>query len=319
MPGAFANGMIASLASYRWPDQIVTLMLHYNTMNQNVHDGAEDLTYLLVTNLPTLPSCHSDAQRFMNIVTNANYDEANTPPNLSHGAAAAIEVANAQAAVVNNDQALWGMYGLHSFVILTGQDPQVEIFEAWAGGGGGYSFYQSVINEPDSLGVPRVHNARPTRANAAIALGELISGNVATRLHGVNTLSRAGHPGFGGHTDGSPVPGIQIRIVPMVDRAAFGNRFLDRCRWVGYWVAASMQLHGGNNLVCSHCFASQPLAAARAAAWVQCTVCGARRFCANCKLRTPLVAAPPAVVVNPAGGGFTFAVPCDCNQPVAYV
>jgi hypothetical protein len=261
-------------------------MLHYNVLHQN-HQLGQDAVNVFILSPNLTASCHPNAIMFMNVVSNANFVNDNVfglLPNGKHDAAAAADVLAGQNALVVNDRAVWVKYGAHSFVLLTGQNNVLESFEAWAGAAGGYEFHRSVCVEPDDLGFPRVVGARLllTRAVGAAALADLLDANHVVRGVAVNSMSRAGHGGFGGHTPASAVPGIDIHVANMHGIAQFGLNVRTRLIAVGFYRALVVE-HAQGGLVCCHCqirVGSRPLA--HNGRWRECGTCN-RHYCRQCK------------------------------------
>jgi hypothetical protein len=270
----------------RWPNVLISSMLHYNALHANHLAGNHVMNdFILSPNLTA--SCHPNAIMFANVVAPGSFPGDNAfgllPAGKQDGAAAA-DVALGQAALGVNDRLVWVKYGLHSFVLLTGHHNILETFEAWAGGGGGYEFHQSVCNEPDDVGHPRVVGGRLllTRAIGAAALADLIDANYLVRGVAANRMSRGGHGGFGGHTFGSAAPGIDIHVVNSAGLAAFGLELTRRLVPVGFYRALAVQRAQGG-LVCCHCqvrVANRP--AAHTAVWRECGTCN-RYYCRQCK------------------------------------
>jgi hypothetical protein len=259
-------------------------MLHYNTLEKNFTNSDQESNLYLVNNDVAMASCHPNAIMFMNVVSQAGYANDEEPAPLRVGDPAVQDVVAAQAAVMQNDKAIWVKYNLHSFVLLTGEGGEVESFEAWAAQRQPYMFHLSVLNEPDDLGLPRV-TGRPSREQAREALGWLLSAEVEERKAGVNRLSRAGHAGFGGSGKDDPIPGINIHIADMVDIATFQKRVFERLLAVGFYRQQALESSRGRKLVCCRC---QGVASARGEAardkWTECGAC-ARHYCRRCDER----------------------------------
>ena len=284
MPGPYAQAMRSQLGKGGWPPALLTLMLHYNTLKRNFTDNEHGSNLYLVDSGVAMASCHPNAIMFMNVVSRAGYanDEEPAPP-LADDLAARNVVA-AQAAVMQNGKAIWVKYGLHSFVLLTGDGGEVESFEAWAAQRKPYLFHLSELVEPDDLGLPRVPG-RPSREQAREALGWLLSPDVEERKAGVNRLSRAGHQGFGGSSKDDSIPGINIHIADMVDVATFQKEVFDRLLAVGFYRQRALESARGRRIVCCRC---QAVASSRAEAakdkWTECGTC-ARHYCRRCNDR----------------------------------
>jgi hypothetical protein len=293
--------MINLQTTGRYPAELLSFMLDYNDLRVNYNNNNHDINYLSLTNVWLQASCHPNACRFMNIVTNAAYNEAQAP-NLVQGHAAALLVAAAQAEVMQDSRAIWVQYGAHSFVLLTGYNDQIEPLEGWAGNPFGYPFYLSVCRDADTTGVlydtntgrpildadgdiQRTHQGRVGRDEAREALGWLISNNFAERVTGINRLSRAGLGGFGGfhHAHGALVvdqpPELNIRFAPMVDLGTFRTRVAERLNAVGHYRQKAIESQFANYLVCCHC---QTKARYFTGNWRECTQCR-RHFCPTCK------------------------------------
>jgi len=288
MPGIYATAMRSIMMLGRWPEELLTLALHCNTMRDNFNRGEHINNYLLFVSEDAQASCHPNAIMFMNIVSQANYANDEEPAVQAVGVAALTNHINpARAAVLTDDKAIWIKYGDHSFVLLSGKHDRIESFEAWAGGNpvnpSFYRFHQSVLREPDSLGVPRVADSRPTRALAREAIGWLVSDSVAERRQAVNRLSRAGHGGFGGDNDGDPAPPINIHIENMVNESEFRRRMKRRLTEVGYYSQMAIQNQHPGRLVCCHCLHYVTSAInAQTLRWRRCDHCG-RYYCRDCK------------------------------------
>jgi hypothetical protein len=272
----------------RWPEELLTLALHCNTMRENFNHQNHINNYILYMSDDAQASCHPNAIMFMNIVSQANYPNDEEPAVQVVGDAALNNHINpARAAVLTDDKAIWIKYGAHSFVLLTGKQDRVESFEAWAGGNPDhpsyYRFHQSVLQEPDSLGVPRVADSRPTRAQAREAIGWLMSDSVAERRQAVDRLSRAGHGGFGGDDEGDPAPAVNIHIVGMVNESEFRRRIKKRLVDAGYYIQLAIQDQQPGRLVCCHClrYVNGAIGAANWR-WRGCEHCG-RYYCRQCK------------------------------------
>lgn len=308
MPGIYATVMRDVKVQGRWPDQLLTLALHCNTMRTNFNNHDHDFTYQLYRTPDAQASCHPNAIMFMNIVSRANYPNDETPAVQVVGQAAlANHIAPAQAAVQTDGKAIWVKYGAHSFVLLTSGDP-IESFEAWAGGDPQnptfYRFHQSVLEEPDSLGVPRVHNARPTRAQASEAIGWLVSDDVHERRTAVNRLSRAGHGGFGGTHQGQPAPAVNIHVEDMVGVGEFRQRIRQRLIDAGYYIQMALQDNYAGRFYCCHCLHyTHGANGARGLRWRGCDDCG-RYYCRRCKRLLPFG----------FKGTFTRTRICECGR-----
>lgn len=289
VPGAYALAMQATLVAGRWPNKLLTLALYYNSMHANHVNGQDDLNDFIVNNADQRASCHPNAIMFMNLVSSVNPgplfpgdDVFGLAPHGKNGNAAQADVATGQTAMMLDEHAIWVKYGAHSFVLLTGRANHIESFEGWAGHPHGYFFHQSVCQEPDDLGHPRVANSRPTRATARDAIGDLISANVDERRDAVNALSRAGHGGFGGHHAG-PAPGVDIHVTPTAAVATVKERFKRRLVGAGYYRAAAKERLHANSVVCCHCQASViNRVTASTGRWRECTTCN-RHYCRQCK------------------------------------
>ncbi len=309
MPGIYATAMRAVAEQGKWPHGLLTVSLHRNTMKNNFDRNDHSLNYLLVSTEASQASCHPNAIMFMNLVSQANYANDETPADQVVGDAARDNHVNpAKLAVMQNNKAIWVKYGAHSFVLLTGGHDRIESFEAWAGGNPAnlsyYLFHRSVVEEPDSLGVPRVPNSRPTRTRAREALGWLLSDDFMERRAGVNRLSRAGHGGFGGDDEGSAVPSINIHIEDMVNENVFRTRLKSRLVEVGYYRQMAIQSQHPGRLYCCHCRRYvNSRADAGTSRWRECTHCH-RNYCRECKHLLPFG----------FWGTITRTRKCECTQ-----
>lgn len=278
--------MQQALVAGRWDPVLISSMLHYNALQAN-HVGGMDVMndFILSPNLTA--SCHPNAIMFTNMLAPGTFPNDNAfglNPLGKHDGAAAADVALGQAALALNDRVVWVKYGLHSFVLLTGNDNVLETFEAWAGAAGGYEFHRSVCIEPDDVGHPRVVGGRLalTRAVGHQALADLIDPDHAVRGAAANRMSRGGHAGFGGHLPGSPPPGIDIHVANSAGLAAFQLVVTTRLTAVGFHRALAIQ-RAQNNLVCCHCLAAvADRPAAHTAVWRECATCH-RNYCRQCK------------------------------------
>lgn len=307
MPGIYATAMRSVLIQGYWPRKLLSFALQRNDMKAN-YDAGDHWANATMLNDMAWASCHPQAIRFMNLVSDLDYSEDAAPVNLAYDEDAMTNhVQPAMAAVVSDRKALWVMYGGHSFVILT-SGGGVEIFEAWAGGARRreleyyYCFHQSVLEEPAVVGIPR--HRLPTRQEARLAFQELLSDDAAERKHGQDWLSRAGHGAFGGVGQGEPAPGINIHVADTVNENLFRNRLNSRLTDVGHYCQKAYEgLHPGR-LACCHCLKHvNTLLEAKGGRWRECTRCG-RYYCQRCK----------HLLSFGFWGTMTRTRRCDCGQ-----
>ncbi len=284
MPGAYAQIMLQQQMAGRWPVDLITLMLHYNTMHGNFNAGMPELNYQMLTDANVLASCHPNAIMFMNMVCAAPYANDMAPAVMVGDAAAAVHVAAAQAAVLLDNRAIWVKYGSgeghsHSIVLLTGTSNIIEPLEGWAGAAG-YFFHESVV-EADTLGGAR-NRPRPTRAAASTALGNLIAAGaddgLGLREAGWDALSRSG-AGYAPR-DGQPIR-ICVHVENMVDEATFRTTVRRRLEGVGYYKARAVERFR-RLFACCHCQTTTWYRwMAHNWGWRECATCH-RHYCQLC-------------------------------------
>ncbi len=306
MPGTYAQIMLDAYQAGRWPLKFISLMLHYREMHNNHEASQHSQQRLKIEDENGWASCHPNAIMFMNVVSNAGYENDDTVGTMAEGQQAANYVNAGRTALALDNKAIWVKYGSsenhsHSIVLLTGRANQVECFEGWAGkeeipkaeleearrrSGNpnlthrdrGYQFHWSV-QQADELGGAR-NRQRPTRAEARTALEDMISDAVAEREDGWDRLSRSSAeyaPRQNEHAE------IRVEAKDMVSTDAFRDEVKRRMKAVGYYAAASVEkTHNFQQLVCCHC---QAVALSRdyasGAHWRECVMC-IRHYCSSC-------------------------------------
>jgi hypothetical protein len=300
MPGAFARVMREERQNGRYPDYLLTLMLYRNGMKDFFDLGQEGhaINYLtFVAGWNTVPSCHPMALRFMNMVSDANFlnDESPSVRQMGNTQEAQDDAQAGADAVLLNDKAIWVTYGHiegHSFVLIAGAEAKVESLEGWAGGAGAGGevipnpFHTSVLERADQL-AGRPPNSLPTKAEARAALLDLVHDDLVRRYHAADKLSRASYWGFDHASkvaeDGTVtlniLPSLQIHVANLRTLVLFRAEVKKRLSEVGFYRQKAVENHSPNKVVCCHC---QEEARFFKGNWRECTHCG-RHFCRTCK------------------------------------
>jgi hypothetical protein len=286
MPGLYAATMATQQAQGRYPTALLSVMLYGPDLDSLAALALYPTIYDTVMHLGTVASCHPDAGKFMNIISNANYP-GDLPANraMLTGGAATAAAGVAALAALQDLQAIWIKYGSseehsHSTMLFTGTNNTVEHFEAWALDGGGYPIHLSICEEPDELGEDRTYG-RSTRAEAQLAINRLVSADVNERRLGWDRLSRSGR-------DYAPSADEQVHINIHVEQqkgiGAFQNLVAARLRQAGSVRARAVE-QIRNVYVCCHCqYETWYWISAYGRGWRKCGAAGcSRKYCSSCR------------------------------------
>jgi hypothetical protein len=305
MPGAYANAMVTELRNGGFPPNLLSIMLNVLDVQRNYGTVPPQVDYDTVTNLGLVSSCHPDAAKFMNIISDAQYPDDIAPnTQMVTGGAARTAADLAIQAAGQDNHAIWIKYGSadghsHSTMLFTGQNSVVEHFEAWALDGGGYPIHLSIAEEPDELGGDRDYG-RCTRAEAQVAIDRLVSDDPDERAEGWDRLSRSGRgyaPGLG------EVTHINIHIEDQTALAAFSQEVKRRLYLSGYYRSRIVSQVRRVEVCCRCQSETWPWVVAYFKSWRKCGGANGgclRRYCGVCRHR---------LIANA----------CDCGQATAWI